>query len=357
VITPRSLRLSFIVPFHRGLSDLSKCLRGLDRRPPGSELIVVADGAIDDCRRLARTHGARVISLARRSGPAVARNAGAGAATGDVLVFVDADVVASSAGLTRVLRIFVEQPQTAAAFGCYDELPPGRTFMSQYKNLSHSYIHQTANTDARTFWAGFGAVRRPAFNAVGGFDERFDRPSVEDIDLGYRLSAAGYSIVVDPVLSACHLKEWTFFSAIASDVRDRGIPWTQLIFRYRALADDLNVRNEYRWSVVFAYLLVLAVTMSAFDWRHLAGVPTSIAAITILNGRYYQFFRRRRGWAFAVRASVVHFLQHLYNGVSFAAGAFLFFSARFLRVRLPGALATEGWTGALPRAASVSRTS
>jgi GT2 family glycosyltransferase len=357
VITPSTLRFSFIVPFHRGLSDLSKCLRGLDRLPAGSELIVVTDGAVDDCRPLARTHGARVISLGKRSGPAVARNAGAAAATGDVLVFVDADVVVSSAGVARAARIFAERPRMAAAFGCYDELPAVRSFMSQYKNLSHSYIHRTANTDARTFWAGFGAVRRTAFNAVGGFDERFERPSVEDIDLGYRLTAAGYSIVVDPMLLACHLKEWTFLSAIATDVRDRGIPWTQLICRYGALADDLNVRNEYRWSVVFAYLLLLAVMMSPFDWRHLAGIPISIAAITVLNGRYYQFFRRRRGWAFTVRVWVIHFLQHLCNGVSFAAGALLFFSARFLRVRLPGALATESWTGAFPRTASVSRTS
>jgi GT2 family glycosyltransferase len=336
-------RFSFIVPFHAGLASLSQCLDALVPLPADSELIIAADGGVDDCRPLATRHRARVLTLSRSSGPAVARNAAAGAARGDVLVFIDADVVVSRAGLTRMEQIFSEQPHTAAVFGAYDERPADPGFVSQYKNLSHSFIHHSSTTRPRTFWAGFGAVRRGAFQAVGGFDERFDRPSVEDIDFGYRLTAAGFEVLLDPALSACHLKRWTIGSAIASDVRDRGIPWTQLIWRHGALNNELNLRTEYRLSVVLAYLALVSLVLAPHDRRFLLNLPPLVVGLTALNRRYYRFFYEKRGIWFAARVWVLHVGQSLSNGLSFAIGTVLFFGTQYLGLRLPGSLSRQSW--------------
>jgi len=184
VSTP--IRQSIIIPFHRGLEFLERSLRAVTPLVPDSELIVAADAPVDDCRALAERFGARVLILPGPRGPGVTRNRAAACATGDVLIFVDADVVVAPEALTQVSRIFAEHPDVDAVFGAYDERPADPGFVSQYKNLAHSFIHQSSATVAETFWAGFGAVRRHVFEAVGGFDERFSRPSVEDIDLGYR---------------------------------------------------------------------------------------------------------------------------------------------------------------------------
>jgi len=344
-------RFSFIVPFHRGLAALEQCLAALDPVPPHSELIIVADGAVEDCQQLALLHRARVIAIDGPSGPAVARNVAAAAAVGEVLVFIDADVVVSRTGLMRMMRMFGEHPETAAAFGSYDERPAEPGFMSQYRNLSHSFVHHSSAIEARTFWAGFGAVRRDAFQAIGGFDERFARPSVEDIDFGYRLAEGGYTTVLDPALSACHLKRWTIRSAIVSDVRDRGIPWTQLILRYGALRDDLNLRAEYRWSVVLAYLAVASLACAAYDLRFLAGAPFVMAGLIALNRRSLRFFYRKRGAWFAVRVAFLQVLHHLCNGLSFATGTALFVAARYLGMRLPGTLPTDPWSATEARGA------
>lgn len=331
-------RLSIIIPFHKGLPLLERALAGVTPLAFGDELIVAADGAVDDCGPLARRHGARVLEIDGPRGPAVARNVAAASATGEVLVFVDADVVASTGAVERAADIFAAHPDVCAVFGAYDENPAAEGFVSQYKNLAHAYIHRISRGEARTFWAGFGAVRREAFQAVGGFDERFERPSIEDIDLGYRLSEAGGRILLDPTLSVCHLKRWTLASMVQSDIFDRGIPWTQLILRYRQFDSDLNVKNTDRLSVVAAYSTLLLAAGGLLDARVLPVALIPLALLAYWGLDYYDFFRRKRGPLFALRVFPLHFLTHVYNGLSFAAGITLFIAARKFDLRLPGAL-------------------
>jgi glycosyltransferase involved in cell wall biosynthesis len=347
---PAPIRQSIIIPFHRGLGFLEQSLRALTSSPlpHGSELIVAADAPVDDCRALAERFGARVLILPGPRGPGVTRNRAAACATGDVLIFVDADVVVAPEALTQVSRIFEEHPDVDAVFGAYDERPADPGFVSQYKNLAHSFIHQSSATVAETFWAGFGAVRRHVFEAVGGFDERFSRPSVEDIDLGYRLTAAGFRVRLDPSLRACHLKRWTLWSMIVSDVRDRGIPWTQLILRGGRFNNDLNLKSRYRACVVLAYL---ALVLTAFGWAQpalLLPVPVLIAALVAFSHRYYRFFHRQRGMWFVVRVLPLHYLYHLYNGFSFTVGTLLYAISRWTGRRVPGGLPIDPWNGAEP---------
>jgi len=78
-------------------------------------------------------------------------------------------------------------------------------------------------------WAGCGAVRRAAFVEVGGFQEGYLRPSIEDIELGYRLSESGGRIRLAAEVQVRHLKRWTLASIVRTDVWRRGVPWTELL--------------------------------------------------------------------------------------------------------------------------------
>ena len=336
------IALSIIVPFHRGLGYLERCLDALTPLREGWELIIAADAPVEDCHSVATRHGARVLSLPGPRGPAVARNRAAEFARGNVLVFIDADVVASRKALQRVARTFRKEPETAAVFGAYDDTPGDPGFVSQYKNLAHSFIHRSSAVVAHTFWAGFGAVRRDVFLSLGGFDERFARPCVEDIDLGHRMTAAGFRIALDPSLQVCHLKRWTVASMIVSDVRDRGIPWTQLILRGGRFNDDLNLKSTYRACVVLAYLALGLLGLAAINPAYLLPVPVLMAALVLLSKSYYTFFYGQRGLWFVVRVFPLHYLYHLYNGFSFATGMLLYFASRS-GLQLPGALPATSW--------------
>ncbi len=322
------MRASIIVPFHRSLGQLASCLAAVRQSMPDAEIIVAADGATEDLTPLAAEFAVDVIAIPGPSGPAVARNRAAANATGDILVFVDSDVVAAPDAIPGMCALLEREPDIAGVFGAYDRQPRAGNFVSQFKNLSHTYVHEVGNPDASTFWAGLGALRAPAFRRVGGFDERFGRPSVEDIDLGYRLVAAGYKLRLDPRFRGCHLKRWTVRSCVVTDVRARGVPWMQLIHRFAALKNDLNTSVALRLSVVAAYLLAASVAaVLVTQWCLVAAVAFA-AALIALNLDYYRWMAARRGWRFAAQVFPVHLLHHLCNGVSFAIGSFLFVAAQ-----------------------------
>jgi hypothetical protein len=139
------------------------------------------------------------------------------------------------------------------------------------------------------------------------------------------------------------MKRWTIGSAIVSDVHDRGIPWTQLIWRYGALSNDLNLRTEYRLSVLLAYLVLGSLLLAPFDVRSLIVFALAVAGLTAASRRYLRFFYARRGAWFVTRVWVMHLVHNLCNGLSFAVGTVLFFAASF-GVRLGGSLPTAPWS-------------
>ena len=130
-----------------------------------------------------------------------------------MLFFVDADVVVPPTAVGAV-RACLSDPALAAVIGCTTKTPAAPNFVSQFKNLAHRFVHQQAGDEVPTFWGACGAIRRTVFVALGGFDERFDLPSIEDIELGMRLTRAGGHIRIQKDLEVTHLKRWTLTSLV-----------------------------------------------------------------------------------------------------------------------------------------------
>jgi hypothetical protein len=181
-----------------------------------------------------------------------------------VLLFVDADVVVHGDTLRRVLDAFDADAGLGALFGAYDDAPAHPSFLSQYRNLLHRYVHLRGAGQADTFWAGCGAVRTDAFVEVGGFDAaRFPRPQIEDIELGYRLRDAGHRIEIRPEVQAKHLKRWTFAGMLRTDLLDRGVPWMGLLLERRSGAGDGRNLNVGRLEKLKTGLVGLGLLMAA----------------------------------------------------------------------------------------------
>jgi GT2 family glycosyltransferase len=257
--------------------------------------------------------------MTHNGGPGAARNRGVVEARGEVIVFVDSDVVVGNGSLAGIIRVLADNPSVAAVFGSYDDEPAEPNLLSQYKNLYHHFVHQRGNPESETFWAGFGAVRREAFLDVGGFDaERYPEPSIEDIELGYRLRRAGYHIRLDGTLRVKHLKRWTLRSWLNADIRCRAIPWSFLILERRGLINDLNVRWTERLRTAIVFLQCGALVAGLFNVYFLALAAVLLVLAVGSIWRLVSFFVKRRGLIFTALVIPFHLFYYIYCGATFA---------------------------------------
>jgi hypothetical protein len=205
---------------------------------------------------------------------------------------------------------------------------------------------------------------------MNGFDTSYGRPSIEDIELGARLHRKGHRIILDKSIQVTHLKRWTLWNMIKTDVMDRGIPWTELMLREGEMPNNLNVSYAQRISVLLTYgllvifgfgvwyyrqlifapvfwlglaaifdywsirrhystvvrvvaafggLALLALIGYTFKWWPLLPVALVVGIIAI-NFRFYAFFLGQRQLLLLSMLLPLHLLYYLYCGFSFGAG-------------------------------------
>lgn len=312
--------ISTIMPVFNGAAFIATSLPPLAamlERGEISELIVVNDGSTDNSVEIAEKFGATVHHTGGRTGVGHARNLAAKIAKGDVLWYVDADVVIHD-DVARKLREAFSDENLTAVIGSYDDQPPAQNFLSQYKNLLNHYFHHGASREATTFWGACGAVRKQAFLDVGGFDtEKYHLPSIEDIELGYRLSDAGGRILLLADVQGTHLKEWRFVDLMRTEIFRRAIPWATLMLERGGITNDLNVSTSERLKAILAGLLALSIVPAAagfVSWWLPVGL---LLAAGLSNYKVVRLFYRRRGPIFALGGLLMHQLYYLYSSAAF----------------------------------------
>ena len=174
------------------------------------------------------------------------------------------------------------------------------------------------------------------FEEVGGFDQGYRRPCIEDIELGYRLKYAGYPIHLRSDIQVKHLKRWTPISLLRADIFYRALPWMDLLMQvqrtrpafYQRFTQELNLQWSSRVSVILVFGLLLSVigaggsaiaaSVSPMVWG--LGIGQSLGWITallcglalgLINLPVYRFFYQRHGWLFALKTVPWHWLYFL----------------------------------------------
>lgn len=313
----KDLRVSVIIPAYNASSTLGACLEALarlTRRP--HEIVVVCDGCTDGTAEVARRHGVRVMEYPLRRGAAYARNVGAAAAQGDLFLFIDADCVAQDTVVSLGQEAILGGEQVI--FGSYTRETRAAGFLTKFKNLQHYFTHQRGADYQTTFWSGCGAVTREAFEAVGGFDVNL--LYCEDIEFGSEANRAGYRVRLVRGMQVEHLKQYSLTSLVRSDLFQRAIPWTRLIYSGRTGMGALNTNARGRVSVAATGLMLLSLIASLFWTPAIIAAGVALFAVLAANRELVLLTARELGWLRGAASAAVLLLHYVVCGAGYVVG-------------------------------------
>jgi glycosyltransferase involved in cell wall biosynthesis len=239
-------KVSVVICTYNGAATLSECLRSLrDLDYPNYEVIVVDDGSTDQTPQIAEGFSDFRYVRQEHLGLSAARNAGAHAATGQIIAYTDCDCVAHPAWLTYLVAAMIEQQLDA--IGGPNVTPPqdnwiARCVAASPGNPCHVMIddHQAEHVPGCNM-----AFRSEALLRLGGFDPQF-RVAGDDVDICWRFLDAGLKIGYAPAALLWHRRRASV-SAYLRQQKGYGRSEAMVHFKH---PHRVNALGYFRWSGV-----------------------------------------------------------------------------------------------------------
>jgi glycosyltransferase involved in cell wall biosynthesis len=264
--------VSIIIPTRNRRELLGRMLDSLARvqaAPGEMEVLIVDDGSTDGtAAALAARRDPFPLRVVHQAGqgPAAARNRGAAEARGEILGFLDSDILVSP-GWWRAAAPHFQDPRTAAVEGA--TLPPDSS------GRPTPFTNFVSNSRGNSFQSCNFLCRREAFQRVGGFDERFCQRLKngrilhhrEDTDLAFSLLDGGWSITFEPCALVWH-------PLPAPDYR---LHWHKARFGLQ----EALLRRKHPKLYARCLKWIDGRAFPVFYWGWFAGVPLALAGMLI----------------------------------------------------------------------------
>jgi glycosyltransferase involved in cell wall biosynthesis len=289
-----------------------------------------------------------LIKLAKNRGAAFARNRGAEQASGDILFFLDSDVIVANNALSEILKMFHDYPAAQAVQGRYVQESMPKNIITQYKDYFNNYKDQWEESEHVNIISTFCfAIKRKTFFEVGGFDPKISGATVEDNDLGYKLFESGNLVVLDKNLTATHLKRYSlksllkrayvvsfnmvkFFLRVRFTKRRRNLPKD---FLFIPVSSGKKANPSLAMSFVMSFVIFCFVVGASLNFKmHDLVLFLSLLLVFILiNLKYLMLLSKIKGWRFCSAWVGIFYLDMLcaFFGVLHGGIDFLIFQKKY----------------------------
>ena len=175
------MKISIVIPVYNSSLTLKECLASIFSSSfKDYEVIVVSDNSTDNSVKIASEFNTNIIELPENKGPGNARNEGAKIAQGDILLFIDSDVIINNDSLSLIIDKFTSG-KVEAIQGIYSHEPTYESSATQfYQSYLHYYVWSINKKYASTLVTGCFAIKKDIFNKFEGFDVNIQKASCED---------------------------------------------------------------------------------------------------------------------------------------------------------------------------------
>jgi len=301
--------VSIIIPVGPNDKHIDYCLTALYKSSNSPlNVIIVLDGWKRKFSASPKYWELRIFSI-DKCGPAACRNYGAKQAKTELLCFIDSDVELHENIINDSVN-FISNQKINGVIGSYDNTPLDKSIVSEFRNLLHHYHHNKNNGQKGVFWGAFSVIDRNAFTKAGGFNENYSKPSIEDIELGYRLLENEYIILINSTLQIKHRKTWSFKNMVYTDIFLRAKPWTILLNKHKKWnSSGLNTSSKEKVSaflVLATYFLLLLSIQNI--WLILPAI-TCLLGLICIQLSLYSFFVKRVS---LYKIPIIFALHHVY---------------------------------------------
>jgi GT2 family glycosyltransferase/glycosyltransferase involved in cell wall biosynthesis len=233
ITTATAPRVSIVIPVHNKVDYSVACLRSIAAHagPTPFEVVVVDDASSDaSAERLAQVAGIRVLRNEQNLGFVGSCNAGAAAASGDFLLFLNNDTVVTAGWIEALVRCFEEEPH-AGLVGAKLVYPDGRLqeaggiVFDDGAGWNYGRFDDPAdpryNFRREADYCSGAAIMlwRELFVQFGGFDARYAPAYYEDTDLAFAIRAAGLKVFYEPAATVVHFEGITAGTDTASGMK------------------------------------------------------------------------------------------------------------------------------------------
>ncbi len=213
--------ISVIIPFYNSEISLEHCLNAVYKSNyKNFEVIAVSDNSKDKSDEIAKKFPCKIVKLKKNYGSGYSRNIGSKLAKGNILVFLDSDVIIKKDSLTIIQNYFKKKKNHQMIQGIYSHYPDYKKIATQYlQSYQCYYVFSSKKKFIENLVSNFFSIKKKIFSKVGGFDGKFIGSNAEDADLGYRLMQKGYKIPIFRNLKVRHLVNFNIFQFIKKITR------------------------------------------------------------------------------------------------------------------------------------------
>lgn len=299
--------ISIVIPTYNAERFMPDLLGSIFRnKVDDMEVIIVDDCSKDDTVKIAKNYPVRVIELAKNGGPAEARNIGVEAAKGDIIFFLDADVIVMDGTIQEVKDYFDRNPSANCVIGVCDTEPLNKGFVPTYMAM-FEYIHLigTPENKVSVFAPRCGAIKKDFFQKIGAYNESYKGADVEDFELARRINKID-CIILNQRIMVKH--QFANFKQAVRNYFKRAVMWVHLFFKEKKLDNAGPTAPSNGIAAICAFLSFMSIFFMPFI--DIVKYAFSVLLIIFLfaNMKWWNFMRREAGLLFSIKALFLNYI-------------------------------------------------